>query len=183
MAPAATRKSPVETSNCIPSATIFETELGWTALVWQPLGLTRVLFGQSGFAEVAGRLPKQVEILDDLEPHQEVAVDRLQAYAAGQQVDFVTIELDDSNLTPFQAEVIRQCRLIPWGQTVSYMELAERAGSPRAARAVGNVMRNNAWPLIVPCHRVVASQGLGGYSARGGLDTKRRLLRQEGFEV
>ena len=76
--------------------------------------------------------------------------------------------------------MIHQCRLIPYGQVLTYGELAERAGSPRAARAVGNVMRTNRFPLIVPCHRVVGAAGaLGGYSAPTGLKMKRRLLRLE----
>ncbi|MEX1224432.1 MAG: MGMT family protein, partial [Pirellulales bacterium] len=72
------------------------------------------------------------------------------------------------------------CRRIPIGQTMSYAELAAVAGSPGAARAVGNIMAGNRVPIIVPCHRVVGSGGsLGGYSSSGGLRTKRRLLSLE----
>ena len=98
--------------------------------------------------------------------------------------DFLDVELDLAHLTRFQRETVAQCRRIPRGKTVSYGELAALAGSPRAARAVGSTMANNRFPLIVPCHRVVAaSGGLGGYSAPRGLSLKRHLLRQEGLTV
>ncbi len=72
------------------------------------------------------------------------------------------------------------CRRIPWGQTRSYAQLAAVAGRPGAARAVGSVMAKNRVPLVVPCHRVIASSGqLGGYSAPQGLSLKRRLLAME----
>ena len=75
---------------------------------------------------------------------------------------------------------MHQCRRIPYGRTMSYAELAAKAGSPNAARAVGNCMAGNRIPLIVPCHRVVCSDGrLGSYSAPGGTRMKRRLLDLE----
>jgi methylated-DNA-[protein]-cysteine S-methyltransferase len=83
-------------------------------------------------------------------------------------------------LTPFQQRVVETVQGIPFGQTMSYAEVAERAGSPRAARAVGNVMAQNRTPMVVPCHRVLASGGrLGGFSAPGGTEFKRRLLALE----
>ncbi|MCR4412656.1 MAG: methylated-DNA--[protein]-cysteine S-methyltransferase [Thermoguttaceae bacterium] len=107
-------------------------------------------------------------------------VARLQAYAEGSPEDFRDIAIDPGPQTPFRARVIARCRDIPWGTTVTYGDLAARAGSPRAARAVGNCMAANRIPLIVPCHRVVgAGGGLGGFSAPGRLSTKRRLLALE----
>ncbi len=83
--------------------------------------------------------------------------------------------------TAFQRAVIDHCRRIPRGEVLTYGQLAERAGYPRSARAVGNVMATNRVPLIVPCHRVVGAGGnLGGFSAPQGLQMKRRLLRLEG---
>jgi O-6-methylguanine DNA methyltransferase len=105
---------------------------------------------------------------------------RLVAYGRGEVVDFQDIPLDQSALTSFQRRVTEACRAIPYGTTLTYAELAERVGTPRGARAVGNVMRRNPWPLLVPCHRVVGSSGkLGGYSAPDGLSMKRRLLALE----
>jgi methylated-DNA-[protein]-cysteine S-methyltransferase len=85
-----------------------------------------------------------------------------------------------SYATEFQRRVLLACRAILYGQTRSYGDLAAQVGSPGAARAVGNVMAHNCVPLIIPCHRVVASQGqLGGFSAPRGLSMKRRLLQLE----
>ena len=81
--------------------------------------------------------------------------------------------------TEFQREVWNEIRQIPPGQTLTYGEVAKRVGRPGAARAVGTAMRSNHLVLLVPCHRVVSATGLGGYSAHGGLRTKRRILELE----
>jgi len=107
-------------------------------------------------------------------------VRRLQAFARGAHDDFLDVRVEHDANTPFARRVIQHCRRIRSGSTLTYGQLAARAGSPRAARAVGNVMANNAVPLIVPCHRVVGAAGsLGGFSAPQGVDMKRRLLRME----
>jgi len=107
-------------------------------------------------------------------------VDMLYRYAEGDAVDFSEVPLALEHLTPFGRRVIAACRAIPWGQTKSYGELAVECDSPGAARAVGSVMAKNRYPLIVPCHRVLAAGGeLGGYSAPDGLAMKRRLLAME----
>jgi methylated-DNA-[protein]-cysteine S-methyltransferase len=107
-------------------------------------------------------------------------VEQLVAYASGERVDFRQVGLSSMHLTPFGETVTRCCREIAWGTTLSYRELAIKCGHPGAARAVGNVMRSNRFPILVPCHRVLASGGgLGGYSAPQGLTMKRRLLNLE----
>lgn len=84
-------------------------------------------------------------------------------------------------IPPFFKRVYRELCKVPAGQTISYAELARRAGSPGAARAVGQAMARNPHPITIPCHRVVASSGkLGGYSGPGGVAAKRRLLKREG---
>ena len=76
--------------------------------------------------------------------------------------------------------MVMECRKIPYGKTLSYGQLAAKAGRPGAARAVGNHMAGNRTPIIVPCHRVLPSGGgLGGFSAAGGVALKRRLLEME----
>jgi methylated-DNA-[protein]-cysteine S-methyltransferase len=106
---------------------------------------------------------------------------RLQLFAAGEKIDFANVPLSLGHLTTFGAQVIAACRRIQWGDTRSYGELAAECGSPGASRAVGSVMAKNRYPLIVPCHRVLAAGGdLGGYSAPDGLTMKRRLLQMEG---
>lgn len=98
----------------------------------------------------------------------------LRCWLAGEPVPF---ELDLSGLTPFQREVLQATSVIPPGEMATYGEIAERLGRPGAARAVGAALGRNPMPLIIPCHRVVGSRGLGGYSP--GADLKRRILEVE----
>jgi methylated-DNA-[protein]-cysteine S-methyltransferase len=94
--------------------------------------------------------------------------------------------VDLSTVTgPFRRMVLETLRReVPWGETVTYGELAGMAGRPRAARAVGTAMASNPVPLVIPCHRVLASNGLGGYGgADGRPDLKRALLALEGVHV
>lgn len=100
-------------------------------------------------------------------------------YLNGRAVDFRVIPVDRSGYTPFQQCVLDVVAAIPPGQTLSYHEVAVRVGRPRAARAVGNAVGANRTPLVVPCHRVVRSDGsIGGFS--GGAGWKERLLAIEG---
>ena len=102
-------------------------------------------------------------------------------YFRGLPTDFSSLPLDPQG-TPFQLRVWQELRKIPRGETISYQELAARAGNPQACRAVGQANGANPIPLIIPCHRVIAADGsLGGYSS--GLDRKRWLLEHEGIEI
>ncbi len=98
-------------------------------------------------------------------------------YLSGEPVDFSTIPLDLSMATLFQRRVWNAVSRIPFGSTVTYGELALRMGIPGGARAVGQALRRNPLPIIIPCHRVVGKGGLTGFS--GGLDWKRRLIKLE----
>lgn len=103
----------------------------------------------------------------------------LLAYFAGKPTRFHA-RPDLSGLTPFHQAVLRACARIPYGGTATYGELAERVGRPKAARAIGTAMARNPVPIIIPCHRVITSQGtLGGYSAEQGVALKRQLLEME----
>ena len=83
-------------------------------------------------------------------------------------------------LSPFYKSVLTACKFVRFGQTINYGELAKKAGRPSSARAVGNALARNPLPLIIPCHRVIRSDGsLGGFSALGGLSLKRKLLAHE----
>jgi methylated-DNA-[protein]-cysteine S-methyltransferase len=105
-------------------------------------------------------------------------VKELYGFFAGEPTDFRDLPLDLQG-TPFQLRVWQELRRIPWGDTISYRELARRAGSPRAFRAVGQANACNPIPIIIPCHRVISADGgLGGYSS--GLWRKRWLLDHEG---
>ena len=102
----------------------------------------------------------------------------LDDYFVGRRTAF-DLALDLRGLPDFTLRVLRELAKVPYGQTATYGELAERAGNPRASRAVGTVMNRNRIPIVLPCHRIVGSSGeLVGYG--GGLDRKERLLRLEG---
>jgi methylated-DNA-[protein]-cysteine S-methyltransferase len=104
---------------------------------------------------------------------------QLDEYFAGERTDFdVPMELDG---TDFQREVWAELSRIPYGKTVSYGEVARRVGRPNGPRAVGQANGRNPIPVIVPCHRVLASNGIGGYG--GGLKVKRALLALEGVSA
>jgi methylated-DNA-[protein]-cysteine S-methyltransferase len=94
-----------------------------------------------------------------------------------QRTDATKIALDFSDLTEKQVAVLQTTLHIPYGKTLTYGQVAERAGLPGAARFVGNVMAKNRFAPIIPCHRVVSTTGLGGYN--GGLHLKEALLRKE----
>jgi methylated-DNA-[protein]-cysteine S-methyltransferase len=104
--------------------------------------------------------------------------DRFRRYFAGERVAFDDVDVDLSWGTEFQVALAQALRDVPYGETVTYGELAALAGRPNAQRAAGSFCAGNRFPLIVPCHRVVAAGGLGGYGSLGG-EYKRRLLDLE----
>jgi methylated-DNA-[protein]-cysteine S-methyltransferase len=113
---------------------------------------------------------------DDAPPVLKDTATQLEEYFAGERTEFdVPMELDG---TAFQRDVWHELSRIPYGVTISYGELARRVGRPKGPRAVGQANGKNPIPIIVPCHRVLASNGIGGYG--GGLPMKRALLAVEG---
>jgi methylated-DNA-[protein]-cysteine S-methyltransferase len=113
----------------------------------------------------------------DTAPVLKEAASQLEEYFARERTEFdVAMELDG---TPFQRDVWAELSRIPYGETISYGELARRVGRPKGPRAVGQANGKNPIPIMVPCHRVLASNGIGGYG--GGLPMKRALLAVEGL--
>ena len=108
------------------------------------------------------------------------AAAQLREYFAGTRRDFDLI-LSEVGATDFQRQVWSALRAIPYGEVRTYAQIAHDVRRPRAMRAVGNANHANPWPIVVPCHRVVARGGLGGYG--GGLEVKRFLLALEGYRV
>lgn len=165
----------------------FKTRLGWMAIASDGSLVSGLAFGHidaPGAIQSVGRIlaiaPEKMDLVKSAPTMIREVATRLRAFAEGEPVDFDDVSLDVAHLTPFGETVTQHCRQITWGETLSYAELAAECGRPGAARAVGNVMRNNRFPLMVPCHRVLASGGgLGGYSAPDGLAMKRRLLAME----
>jgi methylated-DNA-[protein]-cysteine S-methyltransferase len=153
-----------------------------------PLGTLIVAISQQGLCAVDfGR--RKGDFFERLAPQaklrqnpQAVArvIAQLQEYFAGQRTHF-DLPVDLSSLTPFQREVLAVTQKIPAGQTWSYQRVAQEMGRPKSSRPVGQALGRNPIPIVIPCHRVIASDGsLGGYSGGSGLTAKRWLLQHEG---
>jgi methylated-DNA-[protein]-cysteine S-methyltransferase len=145
------------------------------------VGVVGVLGGPAGIRRTGWRLAAEGASIEPDEMVQH-AIGQLREYFAGQRMDF-DLNLDWPPLDPTTRTVLETLMTVRAGQTVTYAELAERSGTGVPARAIGSIMAANPLPLVIPCHRVVASDGLGGYS--GGepgheLETKRWLLENEG---
>jgi methylated-DNA-[protein]-cysteine S-methyltransferase len=157
----------------------FPSDLGWMGVVVAGGVVKRLTFGHPSSTSAKKAALGGMEC-GTAKPNIPL-VRRLQKYASGKLDSLRDIHVDLGPIGGFQRRVFEQCRRIPYGKTMSYAELAAKAGSPRAARAVGNCMAANRIPLLVPCHRVVCSDGrLGSYSAPGGVAMKRRILALEG---
>jgi len=115
-------------------------------------------------------------------PEIDLIADRIAALLAGEDVRFLADDVPLAACSPFQRKVLRACRRIPRGRVSSYRGIAERCGLPNGARAAGTALARNPFPLVIPCHRVVRSDGsLGGFG--GGLPMKRTLLALEGVPL
>lgn len=158
----------------------FDGPFGRLYLAATGRGLVRVSLEQPDDDAFAGALEARFEghpVIRDAaalaEPQRQ-----LDEYFSGERVDF-DLAVDLEALTPFEREVLSVARRIPFGEVLPYAEVARRLRRPRASRAVGNALGHNPVPIVVPCHRVVRSDGsLGGYT--GGAAYKRRLLMLEG---
>lgn len=167
---------------------IFETSWGYFAIAGRDGLLYRTCLPAANRTatekELLGALPPEHEPMHPDDGFMPDLQESIIAYFDGENVDFGTdpaVNLDI--LSPFDRKVLQTCRKIPAGEITTYGDLAVRVGHPGAARAVGSALAHNPIPLIIPCHRVLRTDGsLGGFSAPGGLATKQRLLRHEGCE-
>lgn len=164
-----------------PVLDVFPTNLGWFSILGMDGVLWSVDFGfRTESAAVAAASRHVPEVVDQTTWQPELA-ERLVDFAVGAVQDFSDVVISVDHLTPFARRVVKACRQVPWGETATYGDLAKRAGSPNAARAVGSVMAKNRCPILVPCHRIVPSSGkLGRFSAPQGVSMKKRLLAMEG---
>jgi methylated-DNA-[protein]-cysteine S-methyltransferase len=162
---------------------LFETKLGFCAIAWSDEGVTR--FNLPGPKDGA---TSRLGDATSAEPPQHIAtiVDQAQRYFSGEQIDFTAIPLDLNGVDAFRRTIYDTLRKVGFGNTVTYGELARRAGvnAPQAAQDVGVAMARNPVPLIIPCHRVLAAGGkLGGFSAPGRTETKEKMLALEGVFI
>ncbi len=137
---------------------------------------------EASAARLRSRIAKRFREAIETAPEAGVAaaIAAITALLRGERTDLGTIRIDDSRLDPFDRRVYAAARTIAPGRVVSYAELAARVGADATAREVGQSLGRNPFPIVVPCHRIVAAGGeLGGFSAPGGTATKRRLLTIE----
>ncbi|HEY7535753.1 MAG TPA: methylated-DNA--[protein]-cysteine S-methyltransferase [Thermodesulfobacteriota bacterium] len=155
------------------SFSYFDCVLGTIYIINTPKGISAIIFGKNRFKEF-------IQSLNEVKPIQggeaEKSIREIRLYIGGRLKEF-QVKLDLSSGTPFQISVWRELLKIPYGQVRTYGEIARRIGNPNAARAVGGAVGANPIPIIVPCHRVVATNGLGGYSS--GIEIKKKLLHIE----
>ena len=160
----------------MPHAT-FTTPFGLCAIAWNELGLTRFLLPdperQSGHTEAVP--PTWVEEV----------IERVKRHLTGEVQDFSDVRFDFSRLPEFVREVLRATLNVKAGCTATYGDLATAIGQPLvAARAVGSALGSNPWPLLIPCHRIIAATGkMTGFSGPGGIATKVKLLAIEGAQL
>lgn len=154
----------------------FDTALGRCAIVWSGQGVVASLLPDAPPERLA-RLYPRARLLHDLPPAIAHAVAGIRALLAGELRDLRDVVLDERGIPEFRRQVHALTRAIPPGQTRTYGEIAAALGQPGAARAVGRAEADNPFAPIVPCHRVMGAGGAPtGFSAPGGIETKRRLL-------
>ncbi len=164
---------------------IFPTAFGSCGIAWSADGLTRLQIPDRDAAATERRLQARAETArpDEIPEWVNWAVVSLQRYFTGRAIDFSSIAVDFKRCSDFHQRIYAALRGIAWGETTTYGALAATVGTPDAARAIGQAMGRNPVPIIVPCHRVLASGGkIGGFSAPGGATTKERLLELEGVK-
>jgi methylated-DNA-[protein]-cysteine S-methyltransferase len=153
----------------------FETAFGTCGMRWSEIGLTEVLMPRS--CALSGAPATDPSGVPDAVRE---AIDGIVASLDGERRDLRSVVVDERRVDAFRRSVYAATREIEAGSTASYGEIARAVGAPDAARAVGAALGENPFPIVVPCHRVLAASGaLHGFSAPGGIETKRRMLEIE----
>ena len=161
-------------------SSLFFTGYGTGIVYATAQGIVKVIIPNLSQPETARQ-----KVSSEFEPSKTTihAAQSLQRYFNGERIEFDDIPVLLDGMAPFRQKVLNELRILSFGEICSYGQLAELCGYPHAARAVGGALAANPVPVIIPCHRVVASNGrLTGYSAPGGENTKRALLKMEGVE-
>ena len=164
------------------SYALFATALGTCAVAWSEVGVTSVWLPEGGAASLRRTVKRRCAAATETAPTAAIAeaITDITRLLDGERVDLRRIALDDAAVDAFDRRVYAVTREIAAGEALTYGEVAARVGGGASARAVGQSLGRNAMPIVVPCHRVVATGvSLGGFSAPGGTSTKRRLLAIE----
>lgn len=165
------------------SFTLFDTPIGICGLTWSAAGICGLQLPEPTAAGTRARLKRRwPEARENAAPAGvQRVIARIHTLLAGQAVDLSDVPLDLAAVPDFHRRVYEIARTIPPGQTMTYGEIARRLGAPQESREVGQALGRNPIAIIVPCHRVLGADGkMGGFSATGGVATKRRILEIEG---
>jgi len=164
---------------------VFDTAIGRCGVAWHDRGLVRVALPEASDAALRHRLSLGGAREAEAAPAEvAAAIALIVQHVRGEPAALDTIVLDLEIVPDGHREIYQAARKIPSGRTVSYGALARALGKPGAARVIGQAMGKNPWPIVVPCHRVLAANhATGGFSAHGGVETKARLLAAEGFTL
>jgi methylated-DNA-[protein]-cysteine S-methyltransferase len=165
---------------------LFDTPIGICGIEWGPRGINGVQLPMGSDEKTRARIRQRHGDISEAAPSAEVqhAIDRIVRLLAGQRDDLKDIALDLDGVPDFNRCVYDIARSIPPGQTMTYGDIAKRLGGVELARDVGQALGRNPCPIVVPCHRVLAAgKKPGGFSARGGVDTKLKMLAIEGAAV
>ena len=163
--------------------TLFDTEIGRCAIAWGERGIAAVELPGRDDAATVRRIRRALPNAVETPPPADVAraVAAIQRLLAGEPEDLADVVVDLDGVPDFHRRVYDVARAIRPGETRSYGDIARALGEPGAAQAVGRALGSNPVPIVVPCHRVLAADGtLHGFSAPGGIHTKRRMLEAEG---
>jgi len=159
---------------------LFPTAIGWCGVLTAQRGLLRLYAGYAKRNQLVNHIHGGVGTRIQRVPAAGMVVERITRYCSGQNVSFEGCEMDWSPLSPFQQKVLKAAMKIPYGSVETYGRLAQKIGCPRGARAVGNALAKNPFPLVIPCHRIIRGDGKpGGFSAGGGVMLKNKLLQIE----
>ena len=162
---------------------VFDSGFGPLGIAWSSNGVCRLQLPEATPSATERRLLGRGigAVKSNPPPYVERLLADARRYFAGERVDFADVKLDLTGVSSFHRKIYEAALRVGWGETTTYGALAKAAGFPDAARAVGQAMGRNPIPLIIPCHRVLASGGKpGGFSAYGGTATKDRMLALEG---
>jgi methylated-DNA-[protein]-cysteine S-methyltransferase len=162
---------------------LFDTAIGPCAIVWGERGIKALSLPEKSDAHMRARLSRQFPDSSEENPPPEIAaaIDRIRALLRGEPDDLADLTLDMEGQPDFHLRVYELARAIPPGETKTYGEIASALGDKTLSRAVGQALGRNPWPIVVPCHRVLAADGkTGGFSADGGVEIKMRMLTIEG---
>ena len=163
--------------------TLFDTPIGACSLVWKDGSIVGLRLPEESAATTRTRITRRWPDAEEQKPPpaMQAVIDRVLKLLAGEPVDLGDVPLDFGDAPDFHKRVYEVARTIPPGQTMTYGEIAKRLETPHESREVGQALGRNPVAIIVPCHRVLGADGkMGGFSANGGVATKRRILEIEG---